>query len=699
MTSPVRYRVEGDIAVISTDNPPVNALGHAVRSGLLDAMERASTDTTVRAIVVACEGRTFFAGADIREFGKPAQSPSLPEVLNAIEASAKPVVAALHGTALGGGLETALACHYRVALSGSKVGLPEVNLGLIPGAGGTVRLPRLIGVERALAIMTGGRPVAAAEALADGILDSVVDAASATVAGCEFARHVIDTGMPVRPVRAIETGLAAARADASLIDQQRELVRSRARGAVAPLVCVDAVAAAVEMPFDEAMAEARRLFVELVAGDQSRALRHVFMAERAVGKVPGASAEPGIDIQSVGVVGGGTMGAGITVAMLNAGLTVHMLERDEQSADRGRAAVDRTLESSVKRGRLSAAAKQDLLLSRYSVGTDYSELASCDLVIEAVFEDMAVKQAVFRELDAVCRADVILATNTSYLDINEIAAATNRPGSVIGLHFFSPAHVMKLLEIVVAGQTNADVVASCFALGRKIGKVAVRAGVCDGFIGNRILARYKLCAEYIMMDGASPYDIDAALLEFGYPMGVFAVGDLAGLDIGWAARKRRAPTRDPRERYVSVADQVCERGWYGQKTGTGFYLHEGARPQPNPEVTAIIEAERERLGITPQAFTNQQIVDRYLAAMINEAANVVQEGIALRPLDVDITSIYGYGFPRWRGGPMQYADTIGLDRVLADIRRFAEQDDYFWQPSELLIELVEKRQNFASMNG
>jgi 3-hydroxyacyl-CoA dehydrogenase len=699
VSQPVSYRVDADIAVISTNNPPVNALGQAVRSGLLASIEQALADDAVKAIVIGCEGRTFFAGADIREFGKPPQAPSLPEVLNAIEASSKPVIAAMHGTALGGGLETALACHYRVALTGSKVGLPEVNLGLIPGAGGTVRLPRLIGVERALAIMTSGRPVNAAEAHADGILDAVVDGSDAIAAGCDFAREAIDTGLPVRPVRDIDDGLAAARADASVIEQQRDLVRSRARGALAPLACVDAVAAAVEQPFDDAMVEARRLFTDLVAGDQSKALRHVFMAERAVSKVPGASGEPSLDVKSVGVIGGGTMGAGISVAMLNAGLSVHMIERDDESAERGRAGVDRILQSSVKRGRLSAEAKDELLAARYSVGTDYADLASCDLVIEAVFEDMAVKQAVFRELDSVCRADAILATNTSYLDINEIAATTSRPGQVIGLHFFSPAHVMKLLEIVVADATDANVVASCFALGKKIGKVCVRAGVCDGFIGNRILARYKLCADYIMIDGASPYDIDAALLEFGYPMGVFAVGDLAGLDIGWATRKRRAPTRDPRERYITVADQVCEHGWYGQKTGKGFYVHDGARPQPNPEVINILNAERERLGIEPQNFSNQQIIDRYLAAMINEAANVVQEGIALRPLDVDITAIYGYGFPRWRGGPMQYADTIGLDRVLADIRRFAEQDDFFWQPAELLVELAGKGQNFASLNS
>lgn len=699
MSNPVSLNIQGDIAVVSTNNPPVNALGHAVRTGLLTAVERALADDAVKAIVIACEGRTFFAGADIREFGKPPLSPSLPDLLDFIEASGKPVIAALHGTALGGGLETALACHYRVALSGSKVGLPEVNLGLIPGAGGTLRLPRLTGVERALAIMTGGRPLAAEDALADGILDAVVDAGSATIAGCDFARDVIDSGLPPKPVRAIDGGLQAARENGELIAAQRQLVASRARGALAPLACVDAVQAAVELPFDDAMVEARRLFIELLAGDQSRALRHVFMAERAVAKVPEASAGKATEVKSVGIIGGGTMGAGISVAMLNAGLDVHMIERDDDSAERGRVTVDRTLDSSVKRGRLSPAAKDELLNSHFSVGTDYAGLAHCDLVIEAVFEDMAVKQVVFRELDAVCKAEAILATNTSYLDIDEIAAVTGRPAQVIGLHFFSPAHVMKLLEIVVAAQTASDVAATCFALARKIGKVAVRAGVCDGFIGNRILARYKLCAEYIMIDGASPYDIDAALLDFGYPMGVFAVGDMAGLDIGWAARKRRAPDRDPRERYITVADQICEQGWYGQKTGKGFYLHEGARPQPNPAVIDMLEAERQKLGITAQTFNNQQIIDRYLAAMINEAANVVGEGIALRPLDVDITAIYGYGFPRWRGGPMQYADTIGLDRVLADIRRFAEQDSYFWQPSALLVELVEKRRNFASMNG
>lgn len=696
MTEPVRYTVEDGVAVIIVDNPPVNALSQAVRAGLAAAVKRFEADADAAVAVICGEGRTFIAGADIREFGKPMAEPFLPDVIDRIETCTKPVVASLHGTALGGGLEVALGCHARVALASARVGLPEVTLGILPGAGGTQRLPRLAGAEAALDLITSGRHAAAVEALKLGIVDAVVEGEDPLAAGLAFARTMIANGNKGRRSGEIDPGAR----DEALFADWRAKTKKSARGQISPMVAIDAIEAAYDLPFTEGMARERELFKELMASDQRAGLIHAFFAERAVAKIPEAEAARPREVASIGVIGGGTMGSGIAVAALNSGLPVTLVERDEASVERARGIVAKLLDDGVRRGKLSEARRDQILSRDFSIATDYSALAGTDLVIEAVFEDMDVKKDVFRRLDGIAKAGAILATNTSYLDVNEIAAETSRPQDVIGFHFFSPAHVMRLLEVVVADRTAADVVATGFALAKKLRKVAVRAGVCDGFIGNRLLNTYRKAADYMVEDGASPYQIDAALVAFGFPMGPFAVSDLAGLDIAWAGRKRRAATRDPRERTVGIADRICERGWFGQKTGRGYYLYEpGARRgSPDPEVEAIIAAERQAKGIVPRSFTDEEIVSRYMAAMINEAAKIVEEGIALRPLDVDVTMIAGYGFPRWRGGPMHYADRLGLDTVLAELRRLCAEDAFFWEPSPLLVRLAGDGETFASLN-
>jgi len=696
VTEPVRYSVDQDIALIAVDNPPVNALSQAVRAGLKAAMERFAADPQARIAVLYGLGRTFIAGADIKEFGKPMAEPFLPDVIAAIEASDKPVIAALHGTALGGGLEVALGCHARVALATAKVGLPEVTLGILPGAGGTQRLPRLTGAEAALDLITSGRHVGAREAETLGIVDAVVEGDDVLEAGRVFARGYLEGGAGLRHTGEIDPGAKPEEVFASV----RAATKKRARGQLSPMVAIDAVEAAYDLPFADGMARERALFTELMNSDQRAGLIHAFFAERAVSKIPEAGTATARRVETIGVIGGGTMGSGIAVAALNSGLSVTLIERDAESVERARGIVSKLLDDGVRRGKLTETRRDALLSEAFSTSTDYAALSDADLVIEAVFEDMDVKKQVFAKLDAVAKPGAILATNTSYLDVNEIAAATKRPQDVIGFHFFSPAHVMRLLEVVVADKTAADTVVTGFALAKRMKKVAVRAGVCDGFIGNRLLNTYRKAADYMVEDGASPYEIDKALVDFGFAMGPFAVGDLAGLDIAWAGRKRRAATRDPRERVVGFADRLCERGWFGQKTGRGFYLYEeGARRgTPDPEVIAIIEAERAEKGIAPRAFTHEEIIRRYMAAMVNEAARTVEEGIALRPLDVDVTMLMGYGFPRWRGGPMHYADAQGLDTILADLRRFAEEDAFFWEPAPLLVRLAEAGETFASLN-
>ena len=698
-TPPVTHELRGKILLVTLDNPPVNALGVDVRRALAAAIDAAGTNDAVAAVLIVGAGRNFIAGADIREFGKPPQPPLLPDVCNRIEASRKPVIAAIHGAALGGGLEVALASHYRLAVAGAKLGLPEVQLGLLPGAGGTQRTPRLIGAEAALSLMLSGRHVSAREALSLGLVDRVGTSDDVLAEGLAYAQELLAARAPARRTRdaqrladdlaASQAAIAAARAD----------IAKKSRGLFSPQKIVDCVEAALNLPLDEGLRFERERFVECLDSPQRAGLVHAFFAEREVQKAPETRTAQPRDVRAVGVVGGGTMGAGIAVAVLDAGLPVTMIERDDEALARGRANVEKVYDGLIAKGRLTADAKAKTL-ARCSGSTSYDALADADLVIEAVFEDLDVKKAVFAELARVCKPGAVLATNTSYLDIDAIAAGTLRPQDVIGLHFFSPANIMKLLEVVVPKRVSADVVATAFDLAKKLRKVPVRAGVCDGFIGNRMLAVYRTAADHLMEDGASPYQIDNAVRDFGFPMGPYQVVDLAGGDIGWATRKRRAPTRDPNARYVQIADRLCERGWFGQKTGRGFYLYpQGARiGTPDPEVEAIIAAERTRAGVTPRTFTDAEILRRYLAAMINEGANVVHERVALRPLDVDVTLLYGYGFPRYRGGPMHYADSIGLAKVLADIREFANEDPLFWRPSPLLVELVERGANFASLN-
>ncbi len=696
-SSVVTTALHGDVLVVTIDNPPVNALGAAVRQGLLAAMQQAQADAAVAAVLLVGAGKAFNAGADIREFGKPPVAPLLPEVCRAIEGSSKPVVAVLHGAALGGGLEVALSAHYRLALPAATLGLPEVNLGLLPGSGGTQRAPRLMGVQAATAMMLSGQHLKAQAALQAGLVDKLVESTVPLAAGLGYVRELMAAQAPVRRTR--DLTISDPQAALAWLEEQKAETAKKARGLFSPLKIIECVRAAVQLPFDDGLTRERALFMECLDSPQRAGLIHAFFAEREVVKVPEAQAAQPRPVASIAVIGGGTMGAGIAVAALDAGLPVTMIERDAESIARGRANVEKVYTALVAKGRMTEAA-QSAVMALYTGSTDYADIAQVDLVIEAVFEDIEVKKAVFRELDRVCKPGAVLATNTSYLDIDAIAASISRTQDVIGLHFFSPANIMKLLEIVVPAKAAPEVVATAFELARKLKKVPVRAGVCDGFIGNRILAVYKQAADYLLEDGASPYEIDAAVRGFGFAMGPFQVTDLAGGDIGWATRKRRAATRDPKARYVEIADRICERGWFGQKTGRGFYLYpDGARVgQPDPEVLAIVDAERAKKGVTPRSFSADEIMRRYMAAMVNEGAKVVAEGIALRPLDVDVTFVAGYGFPRHRGGPMKWADMTGLPKVLADIREFAKEDPLFWQPAPLLEKLVAEGRNFDSLN-
>ncbi|MBO6636692.1 MAG: enoyl-CoA hydratase/isomerase family protein [Roseitalea sp.] len=634
---------DGDCAVVTIDNPPVNAASHAVRQGLADAVAACDADPAVRAVILRCAGRTFVAGADIREFAQPPKEPHLPDLVAAIEAADRPWVAAIHGTALGGGLELAMACRTRIADADAKLGLPEVNLGLIPGAGGTVRLPRLVPAEMALTMVAGGKPVGAAAAhrawLVDGISEGDLLAAAKDMARLMTGDEPRTLERPVRHPT-----------DADAFAAQKAKLIGKARGQQSIEAAVNAVARALELPADEALAAEREAFLALKASDQSAALRHIFMAERATLSDPRCKGTPR-PFDTVGVVGGGTMGAGIAAACLLSGLTVLLVERDGEAARAAHERVSSILDQSAKRGIIDETARADIG-ARFSAHDGYAPLSRADLVIEAIFEEMDVKKAVFATLDAATRADAILATNTSYLDVDAIASTVADPSRVIGLHFFSPAHIMKLLEIVVPERVADDVVATAAAFAKRLRKTAVLSGVCDGFIANRIMSAYRREADYLIEDGALPADVDRAMRDFGFPIGVFEMQDLAGLDIAWAMRKRRAATRDPNERYVAIADRLCAQDRFGRKTGAGWYRYEDGKPIADAEVTALIEAERARKGIEPASLTDEAIMDRILAAMQTEAQAVLDEGIASKPGDIDVVMTSGYGFPRWRGGPM-----------------------------------------------
>ncbi|MEP3629027.1 MAG: 3-hydroxyacyl-CoA dehydrogenase NAD-binding domain-containing protein [Hyphomicrobiales bacterium] len=678
------------IGLIALNNPPVNAASTALRQGIQAALHELDADNAINVIAIYGKGRTFIAGADITEFGKPLKEPFLPDLCTEIERTQTPVISVLHGTTLGGGLEVALGTHARIAIKGSKVGLPEVALGLLPGAGGTQRTPRLVGIPAALEMITSGRHVGADEAGKLGLVDRVVEGDPREIA-IESAKDVLSGKLPTR-----RTGeLTVEPNDAALADWRKKIT-AKSPFLFSPQKCIDAVALSTK-PIDEGIPAERALFMECMKNPQSAGLQHAFFAERAVQKIPEAKAEPRA-IESVGIIGGGTMGSGIGTSMLMAGLPLTLIERDDAAIERTRATITGNLDGAVKRGKMLEATRDDILANKLTLKSELEALSEVDLIVEAVFEEMDVKKDIFTKLDKIAKSGAILATNTSYLDVDEIAACTSRPEDVIGLHFFSPAHIMRLLEVVVAEKTAPEVVASGFALGKRMKKVAVRAGVCDGFIGNRILTNYKKSVDYMMLDGAAPHEIDAAIEGFGFAMGPFAVYDLAGLDIGWAARKRQLKNKPAAERDVGIADRICERGWFGRKTGQGFYVYEGRDRTPNPAVADIIDSERQKAGITLQKFSDEDIVDRAMTAIILEAIKIVEEGIALRPIDVDAVYLFGYGFPRFRGGPLHLADQIGAKTLLARTEAYAKEDAHFWQIPALLITMAENGDTFSAMN-
>ena len=657
--------IDGDILVITLKNPPVNALGKGVRDGLAKAIEDAAANDAIKAIVIHGEGRGFSGGADITEFGGGGVgSVPLPVLIDRLEASAKPVVAAIHGTAFGGGLELALGAHYRVAAPSAKLGLPEVKLGILPGAGGTQRLPRVIGVEAALPMIVSGDPINTKKAEGLGLVDQIAGEDTLVADAIAFARGVAGRDNHPRTSER-EDKLEAARQDPEVFDRFKKEHGRRLAGLDAPVACVQAVKAAVELPFEQGIAKERELFGKLLMGGQSKALRHNFFAERAANKIDGLAADtPIIPIKKVGILGAGTMGGGIAMNFLNAGIPVTILERDQAPLDRGLGVIEKNYRRMADRGRITHE-MVDKAMSLLSPTLSYDDLADCDLVIEAVFENMDVKKEVFRTLDKTVKAGAILASNTSYLNIDEMAAETSRPESVLGLHFFSPANVMRLLEIVRGAKTSDSVLATAMALSRKIGKVAVVSGVCPGFIGNRMLSPRQREAQKLMMDGAKPWDIDRVLTEFGFPMGPFQMNDLAGLDLGWNKEKSKSE---------NVRDVLCERDRRGQKTGKGYYDYdENRRPTPSAEVEEIINDFIVKSGKTPRQVGDEEIRDRLLYSMINEGAKILDEGIAQRASDIDVVWLNGYGWPIATGGPMYWADSIGLDKVLAGLEKYSEQ--------------------------
>ena len=692
MNDVVNYVTDGNIGVITVTNPPVNALSQAVRQGLLDAIRTAACDDT-EAVVIHCDGRTFIAGADIKEFGKPHVEPLLPDLLNEIEASQKIIVAALHGTALGGGFETALSCHYRIALDSAKVGLPEVKLGLLPGAGGTQRVPRLAGVEASLELILSGTPILAGRGAEIGLVDKVVSA-DLLAEALSYARHLVETGAPVRRT----SELAVENVDSSVFDAVSAGLGKRARGQTAPSRIVECVHNAMTMSFADGQKRERELFTECMQDPQSAALQHMFFAERVALKVAGLSDDAPIrDVKSVGIIGGGTMGGGIAMSFANAGIPVTLVEINDEALQRGLTIIDKNYAGSVKRGKLSdgkAAECRGLI----SGATDYGALGDVDLVIEAVFEDPELKKDIFARLDKACKPGAILATNTSYQDVNEIAAATKRPQDVLGMHFFSPAHIMKLLEVVRADKTADDVLTTVMALAKRIRKVAVVSGVCYGFIGNRMLQGYFREAQLCLVEGGLPESVDAALYDWGMAMGPISVGDLAGLDVAYKARQAQPEEERGDPAAYRVPDVLVEAGRLGQKSGKGFYTYDAdtRKKSSDPEVQAIIDREADALGIERRPIDADEIVDRLICALVNEGMRILEEGIAQRPGDIDVVYVYGYGFPAWRGGPMHYADAIGLDKVLARIEEFLERfGDENWTPAPLLTKLVNEGRTLA----
>ena len=686
----VSLSVEDGVAVLSINSPPVNALSVGVRDGLAMAFQRVLGDAAIQAIVLICEGKTFIAGADIAGFGKPPQGANLLEVLTAIEGASQHVVAAIHGTALGGGFEVALACHYRVAVPSAKCGLPEVKLGLLPGAGGTQRLPRIVGVERALEMLTSGEHVGANACFEMGLIDALVDEGKLREGAVAFARDLIANQRPLKKVRDLDGKLAAARTKPEIFANFRKANARKFRGFDAPDFNIRCVEAAVSMPFDEGIALERKLFMELMTGVQSAAQRYAFFAERAVWKIPDVPADtPTLPYTQVGIIGAGTMGGGIAMNFLNKGIPVTMVETRQDALDRGVATIRRNYENTAKRGRLTMAEVEKRMA--VLTGTlSLEALARCDLVIEAVFEDMAVKKELFSKLDAIVKQGAILATNTSRLDVNEIASATRRPESVIGLHFFSPANVMRLLEVVRGDKTSNAAIATSMQMARKIGKVAALVGVCPGFVGNRMLAQRQREAQALMLEGAKPQDIDRVLFDFGFPMGPFAMSDLAGLDLGWTRETSTGET---------MREKLCELDRRGQKTGAGYYDYDADRnPTPSAVVDKLILELAAKKGIVRRSIADEEILERCIYPMINEGARILEEGKAIRASDIDIIWINGYGFPVYRGGPMFYGDTVGLPKVLDKLRHFQAKFGADFKPAKLLEKLVVEGKRFQDLN-
>jgi 3-hydroxyacyl-CoA dehydrogenase len=681
--------IDGHVAVLTLDSPPVNALSQAVREGILNGVNEAIARPEVEAVVLICDGRTFIAGADITEFGKPPRAPGLREVQDAIENAPKPVIAAIHGTALGGGLEVALCCHYRVAVPSARCGLPEVNLGLLPGAGGTQRLPRIVGAPKALEMVTSGQHVGARECLAMGLVDEIVPEGELRAGAVALARRIVAERRPLKKVRESDDKVAAARGHPEIFADFRKANARKFRGFLAPEYNIRCIEAAVNLPFDEGLKVERQLFTELMQGTQSAAQRYVFFAERQAWKIPDVPDDtPLVPVKKVGIIGAGTMGGGIAMNFAGVGLPVTLVETRQDALDRGLAVIRRNYENSARRGRMTMA-DVDRHMALLSGSLDLRSLADCDLVIEAVFENMAIKKEVFARLDAIVKPGAILATNTSALDIDEIATAVKRPEAVIGMHFFSPANVMRLLEVVRAKQTSRPVIATAMQTARKIGKVAALSGVCPGFIGNRILAARTQQAQAMLMEGAMPWDIDRALYDFGLPMGPFAMSDLAGLDIGWSKEASRSST---------IREVLCEMGRRGQKTGAGYYDYDEQRnAKPSPVTEQVIRDFMAKAGGTPREISTEEILERCLYPMINEGAKILEEGIAIRASDIDIVWINGYGWPVYRGGPMFYGDTVGLATIVARLRAFGPKLAKQFTISPLLEKLAAEGRRFQDL--
>ena len=682
-TSPISTRKHGDVLIILSNNPPVNALSTPVRRGLVDAIAEAEADEGVRAIVIACEGQTFFAGADITEFGKPPQQPWLPSVVDTIENCSKPVIAAIHGTALGGGLEVALGCHYRVADKSAKLGTPEVKLGLLPGAGGTQRLPRVAGVRKALQMCATGNPIGAKEAFDCGLVDRVVEG--------DLIPHAVGFAEEVRDVRPIEKSSERpdrmADTDPLVFDEFRKENAKRFRGFEAPLKNIEAVKVATEKPYSEGVIEERKLFMELMGGEQSAAQRYFFFAERKANKIEGLpeGTEPR-PIRKVGVIGAGTMGGGISMNFLSAGIPVTIVEMGKEALDRGCGVMRKNYEASAAKGKLTPE-QVEKAMGYLQPTLDFAALADCDLIIEAVYENMDVKKEVFGRLDKIARPGAILASNTSYLNINEIAASISRPADVVGMHFFSPANIMKLLEVVRGDKTAPDVLLTAMQIGKKIRKVPVVAGVCHGFIGNRMLMPRQIEATKLLLEGATPEQVDRVHVEFGMPMGPFQMADLAGVDIGWH--------RDP-NRVETIRDALCAIDRWGQKKGAGFYDYdEKRRPTPSPVVQQIIEDFAKEQDVQRREISDEEIVERTLYTMVNEGAKILEEGVAQRASDIDVVWVYGYGWPVYRGGPMFWADRVGLEKIVDGLKRQEERMKPEFSFSKLLLEKAEKGEGFT----